>query len=110
MAGERRNFQRFVLHQMIEISFRKEQFLQVETLDVSEVGMKCHADFPVSLANKLFVMFEIPETATTRLIKTDAVVAWTQPKDEQGKYVFGLHFISLDDDDRRILRTYLQQV
>jgi hypothetical protein len=104
---EKRDFVRFQIHQMIRLSYGKEEYLQGEGLNLSEGGLLCRTEHPVEPYSKVFLMMALPETGGTKQINCEGIVVRSE-KGASG-YENGIAFSELKSEDRRALERYLDQ-
>lgn len=103
----RRANRRFKLHQMIEISFSKEEtFINVLSLDISETGIKCKLKHTIKSSSEIFLMFEIPTQGDPYIIKCYGEVSWQKKVEDE--YFVGIVFKHLYDKDKTLLENYLE--
>ena len=107
MENRRKN-PRFKLHQMIEIAYFKETFIQVLSVDISAEGIQCIVKEPVELHSQIFIMFEIPKDVDAHIIRCNGIVMWEEEEDDA--YHIGICFDSLSDNDKALLQKYLDSM
>lgn len=102
----RRISKRFKLHQVIEISYTGEEiFNKATVLDISLEGIQCKLSNPAEFGSEIFLMFEVPQGANTRIVKCYGDIAWHKNNDE-GFFV-GISFKYMKKDDKAALSDYL---
>lgn len=105
----RRVNERFVLHQLIEIVYTKEEtFYNANTLDISAGGLRCQVKYPITTGAEIYLMFEIKEDDESHLIKCYGETTWVTKEDEH--FIIGIKFKDLDEEDRVILDNYSQSL
>ena len=104
---EKRGFVRFQIHQMIRLSYGKEEYLQGEGINLSEGGLLCRTDHPIEPYSKVFLMMTIPESEGMKAVNCEGIVVRSE-KGASG-YENGIAFSELKSEDRRALELYLNR-
>jgi hypothetical protein len=110
MENDKRRSKRFVLNQLIQVSYEGDMFIRAVGVDLSEHGLLCRTDpklevpFPVYLILKL----ELPDQEEPSYIKTDGKVVHSETR-EDGNYA-GIKFDELSDGQAAMLKRYLEHL
>lgn len=105
--AEKRSNKRFEISQLVEIKVISEEFIQAEGLDISVGGMKAKTSYDIAPLAKLFLMLNIPVHDKTYSIRTEGYVVYT--KKVRNTVHFGINFVDMDDEDKKIIRDYLKE-
>jgi len=106
MGKERRKAPRFTIHQMIQIQFPKEEFVQAVGINLSETGLLCVTEIEIPAYTKVFIMLEMQCKVDTYMLKTDGVVIRSAPAD--GEIQTAIEFTSLFDNEKLKIQEYLE--
>lgn len=105
----RREFKRFKLLQVVEISFiNGETFIDATSEDISLSGIRCRIKHPIKSGSEVFLMFEIPNGEGAHIIKCYCDISWQKKNGDN--YIVGLFFKYLHKDDSDILESYLNNL
>lgn len=104
MTNERRKAKRFKLHQLIKVSFGREEIVAAEGLNISATGILCKTKLEVEPLCQVYVMVVIPEGNSERIIENNGCVVRSS-KIKNNEYEVGIEFVDLLDADR----IYLEQ-
>lgn len=106
----RRVNERFILHQLIEIVYAKEEtFYNAETMDISTGGLKCRVKYPIKIGSELYLMFEIKDDmGEDHLIKCYGELSWITK--ESDTFTVGIKFKDLEEDDIKALENYTKSL
>ncbi|MBT4287116.1 MAG: PilZ domain-containing protein [Deltaproteobacteria bacterium] len=103
-----RKAKRFMIHQMIEISFGKEEFMACEGLNLSETGMLCKMNTEVEFHSRFYLLFEVPIESEMMEITCEAQMVHYK-KVEEGWEV-GISFHDIKPSIQMILKKYIQSL
>jgi len=105
MAKERRRAPRFKIHQMIEVGFGSESFMEAAGLNISESGILCEtADF-VDPGARIFIRLSITMDNDEKHINCEAVAARSEKSGD--RYHTGIAFTDMNDADKSQLARFL---
>ena len=106
--SERREFIRFEIDQMIELSYDREKFVQASGIDLSEKGLQCTTSEYVEPYTKLYLMFQVPLESTTESVQCEGIVIRSL---KSGKsYSTSVTFTNIDANDRKIIEEYSERI
>ena len=109
MGEERRMSPRFVMNQLIELSFDRESFVPVRGVDISEQGIRCVAGDFIEPYTKVYVMFTIKYHDTESTVRAHGIVTNCYKKsDEDGSYSAGIKLIDLGEAEKNLVRGYIE--
>ncbi len=101
---ERRKYLRFNIHQMIELSIGKENYVSAEAVNLSESGILCRTEQGVEPYSRMFLLIGVPTKEGEKKIRCEGVVIRCDAI-KGGYYDVGVEFTSVDD--REALKNFL---
>lgn len=104
---EKRRFKRFSIHQLIEISFGREVFIEAEGINISEGGMRCKLSQGLDPLSRLYLLLTIPLEEELHIIETEGIIRWCE-QTENGEFQAGIEFHELSKTDKNVLKTYIE--
>lgn len=104
---EKRNFPRFRLEQLIEVSYGRETFLAASGVNLSEGGMLVRTDKPLEPYSRMFVMISFGADSSLPPLTIDAMVLRTEKADVA--FQSGLEFIDVTTDQRNLIAQALAE-
>ncbi len=107
-TSEKRAHERFEISQIVEIKVISEEFIQAEGVDISIGGMKAKTTAEIAPLTKLFLMLNVPCHKKVYSIRTEGYVVYS--KKVKNITHFGINFVDMDDEDKKIIRDYLKEV
>ena len=96
---------RFTIHQLVEIQFSVETFIQAEGINLSETGVLCSTESPVDPYTKVFIMIEMQLKEGNYTLKTEGVVVRCEKMN--GDFQVGIQFESEGSKSQKIGRKLL---
>lgn len=75
------------------------------TLNISESGILLEAHFPIDTSYKILLTIGLEEN----LVDLEGRLAHSRPT-EKGKHEVGIEFVNLDDDSRRKIKDFIDQL
>jgi c-di-GMP-binding flagellar brake protein YcgR len=106
MSVERRQFPRFRIDQSIKLSLGREEYIEVEGLDLGLGGIRCRSRQALEPLTRLYLMIRLAAAADARLLRTEASVVHVHKVD--GGYEYGVQFDPLTPEDHAALAAYLE--
>jgi len=103
-----RKAKRFMIHQMIEISFGKEEFMACEGINLSESGMLCKMKTEVEFYARFYLLFEVPIESEMKEVTCEAQVAHC--KKVKDGWEVGVAFHDIKSRTQMILKKYIQSL
>ena len=103
-SEERRSKQRFNVHQFVDISYMKEDFIPVEGINLSETGLLVRSDSPVEPYTKIFFMVSLGDDEEP--IKGEGVSI--RCEESEGSFYIGVQVIDMKDSDKLCLHSFLE--
>ena len=107
MSKEKRKHRRFNISQIIELDFMKEKYFEANGLNISEGGILCSSTYPVEPLARVFLMINIPLPDKEFTLKTEGIVMHS--KKERNKYIFGISFTDLAQEEKKILKSLCEE-
>ena len=109
MDEERRQYPRYRIDQLIELSFGRETFLNAEGVNMSEGGLLCVTDAYVEPYSSVFLMLGIPvdEKASEYYeVKCEGIVLRCNQQNGSG-YCVGIRFTDIMDFDKDKIQKFI---
>ena len=106
--AENRRAKRFKIHQMIQMSFGKEEFIASEGINLSETGMLCRTNAEIELHSRFYLLFEVPLASGKKEVSCDAQVVHSKQVDDG--WEIGITFHDLRRHTQSILKDYIQSL
>jgi c-di-GMP-binding flagellar brake protein YcgR len=110
MNEERRQYPRYRIDQLIELSFGRETFLNAEGMNMSEGGLLCVTDSYVEPYSSVFLMLGIPVNEDAEEyyeVKCEGIVLRCNQQNGSGYYV-GIRFTDIMDFDREKIQKFIE--
>ena len=101
---ERREYVRFTIDQMIELSYGREQFIQAKGVNLSEKGILCRTSEIVEAYSRVFLMFHLPTATEAREIKCEGIIIRSSKSGDE--FVTAISFAELNESDRSAIEEY----
>ena len=98
---ERREYVRFQIDQMVEMSFGQERFLRVEGVDLSEQGIRCISPDSIDPYSKVYVSFRIPIRHEEFQVQCEGIVVRVDKVGDE--YSVAVQLTELDDAERKAI-------
>ncbi len=105
MGEERRKYPRLNLDQCIQLSFGKEKFIDAVAVNISQNGILCSSSVPIDNLDMMFLMIDLNINDEIKTIKCEGIPMYH--KSINGKNMFGIQFIEMDETDAGTLKQYL---
>ncbi|MFP4362825.1 MAG: PilZ domain-containing protein [Spirochaetia bacterium] len=106
---ERRKYPRYQVHQVVELSLGRENFIDLEPINVSANGILCTSDKAIELSSKYFVLLSVELEGKHEEIQAEGVVA-RQDVGDNGKYYFGIELIDFRGNDQEKYKQFIQNM
>lgn len=103
---ERRRTQRFNVFQFVDISFMKEDFMNVEGINISETGFLVKSKTPLDPYTKIYFMINLGDQ--TEPIKGEALSIHSERDGDS--YLIGVQMTGLKNHDKEKLKVFLEQL
>lgn len=107
MAAERRHEARFSINQMVELSFGRETFLHATGINISKTGLLCATDSYLEPYSQVSLMVTIPIEPEPHRMSCEGIVVRSEVEETQ--YLAGISFTSLDEEDAKVLASFLRK-
>lgn len=107
MSAERRHEIRFSIDQIIELSFGRESFLHAIGINISKTGLLCATDSYLEPYAEVSLLLTIPVGSENHRVGCDGIVVRSEI--EQTRYLAGISFTSLSEQDSKILESFLKK-
>lgn len=106
MSKEKERAPRFRIEQAITLELTRERFIQAEGLNLSESGLLMVTDSDVEPMTNIYLMLTVsPVEDRNHQIICEGYIARVE-KASDG-YHLGIHFSSMEDEDKLVLNEYL---
>ena len=107
--AQRREFPRFRIEQMIEISFGRETYLQAAGVNISQTGLLCQTGEPVEPQARLFILIRLQgEDDKGQEIKCEGIVVRSDKKGD--RFDVGVSFTDMQSGDKEKIKAFLAKV
>lgn len=105
-TDERRAKPRFDVHQFVDISFMKEEFIPVKGLNLSENGILVRAEQPLEPYTKIFFMLSLEGDQES--IRGEGISIRCDSDDEG--FLLGVQIIDMKYGDKLKLKSFLDKL
>jgi len=104
MSTEKRSAARFPISQFVDFSYTREAFIKAVGINISVSGLLCELEGPVDPYSKIFILLDLNDKKDP--VELEGIVVRTEKKGK--KYLAGVEFSNLFDEDKERLKKFIK--
>ncbi|MEE8428679.1 MAG: PilZ domain-containing protein [Gammaproteobacteria bacterium] len=110
MAKEKRNYQRIKIRVPVQLTLSSGETITVTSANLSAGGVAVSSDAPADPGTQFQLSVPVAGAAGSRSINVAAKVVHHYLSSEPGRYIIGMAFVGMAEEDRVLLDHYVKSI